>query len=305
MTRPVGRVAIGYARVSVGDEASLSLEAQEAQLRAHATASGLFLTGVVSDPGVSAGVPLETRPGGSALVRQLRHPDAEGVVLLAVRMDRLFRSAVEALTWLDEWQKAEVHPILLDLGLDMTTPSGRLIFTVLAAVAEMERSMIRTRTKDALGALKAKGRHASHETPIGWKIRRADGKLVTVGEAGGEALLVEDPLEQAAIGRMLELHDEGKSSWSMANRYLPREGFLPRGSRWWRSTCGRVVAEVRRDPIAIARAMEALKRHRLREAARSLDRLRDPTPEDKRAAALQTAHAAGPRSVQKNPSKAP
>ena len=150
--------------------------------------------------------------------------------------------------------------------------------------------MIRTRTKDALGALKAKGRLASHETPIGWKIRRADGKLVACGEAGGEAILVEDPHEQAAIGRMLELHDEGKSSWVMANTVLPREGFPPRGSRWWRSTCGRVVREVRRDPVAVARAMEALKQHRLREAARSLDRLRDPTPEDKRAAALQTIH---------------
>lgn len=301
MTR---RVAIGYARVSVGDDSSLSLEAQEVKLRAHAAASGLFLTGVVTDPGVSAGVPLGERPGGSALVRQLRHPDAEGVVLLAVRMDRLFRSAVESLTWLDEWQAAGIHPVLLDLGLDMTTPSGRLIFTVLAAVAEMERTLIRTRTKDALGALRARGGYGTHEAPLGWRAKLPDGRLVTHGQPDAGAVLVEDEHEQAAIGRMLELDALGKSDWSMANRYLPEEGYKPRQTRWWRSTVKRVLLAVRNDPAAVARATAALRRHREREAALLADRERFPTPEDKRAAALESAHARPRRplsgSVQKN-----
>lgn len=241
------RVAIGYTRVSVGDADSLSLAAQEARLREHAAASGLVLATIVTDPGVSAGEPLQKRPGGSQLVRRLRHSDAEGLVLVAVRLDRLFRSAFEAAKWSTEWLEMGVHLVLLDIGLDLRTPTGKFVLATLAACAELERDLIRMRTREALAALRARRK------PIG---------LPELGYAHVQGAIVEVHEEQAAIGFMLECQDKGMSVRSGIGYELRAAGFKPRKRVWHHMTIEKVLRRVRRDPAAVRLALDHLAKWR-------------------------------------------
>lgn len=130
----------GYVRVST-DEQALSVEAQSAAILArHPDAL------IVTDVGVSGATPLSERPGFSTI------DFAPGDTLVAIRLDRIARSTVEAATLLDRFSAEGVNLVLFDLGLDLSTPTGRLVYDVLAAVAAFERAMIAERTKEALQA---------------------------------------------------------------------------------------------------------------------------------------------------------
>lgn len=243
------QLALGYARVSVGEADSLSIASQEQRLREHFKASGWHCVGVVADPGVSAGVPLEKRPGGKALCRQLAHPDAEGLVVAAVRLDRLFRSAFDATRALDRWTRAGVRPVLLDIGLDFGTPTGKFVFATLAACAELERDLIRLRTKDAMREARRRGTSQEWDREHGIGYSRS-----------GEVIRS----EFAALGRALELTDPalGPLAIPLTSTVLPRrladEGHKPRRSAWARTTLRRAIHRTRRDPAQLRLAVECL-----------------------------------------------
>lgn len=130
----------GYIRVSTDDQA-LSVEAQSGQILARYPDAT-----IVIDQGVSGTTPLANRPGFSSIEFE------PGDTLVAIRLDRIARSTIEAATLLNDFETNQVNLVLFDLGLDFTSPSGRLVFSVLAAVAAFERDMIAERTKEALFA---------------------------------------------------------------------------------------------------------------------------------------------------------
>lgn len=254
MSKPPKPLAVGYVRVSVGEDDALSLDAQERQLHAYAEANGLHLAAVIRDAGVSAAVPFDKRPGGSRLVRQLYHEDAKDLVLLAVRLDRLFRSSYEAAKWLELWVAAGVRPILLDLGLDLRTPAGRFVFAKLAAAAELERNLLRLRTRDAMGELKRRGLVAGAQ-PFG---ARREGPTSDV--------LVPNRDELAIAAYAIELRSQGWAWWAITKQ-LVRDGFKPRGKRFHCSTLERACAMLRADPNKLALATECYAEWRRQRAA--------------------------------------
>lgn len=164
--------AVGYIRVSTEEQAreGLSLEAQEAAIRSYAAMRGLSLVEVVSDAGVSAGKPLESREGGHRVLELVKHNKVRAVV--AWKLDRVFRDASDCLNVTGKWDKASVSLHLIDLGgqaIDTSTAMGRFFLTVLAGAAEMERNLIRERTKTALAHKKAKGERVG-SIPFGYKL---------------------------------------------------------------------------------------------------------------------------------------
>ncbi len=78
--------------------------------------------------------------------------------ILVVRLDRLARSSRQLLNILEDLRMRGIELIYTDQDIDTTTPAGKLLFTVLAAVSELELDLIRERTKDGLARARAEGK---------------------------------------------------------------------------------------------------------------------------------------------------
>lgn len=224
--------AIGYIRVSTDEQAveGISLDAQRAKLEAYATLRGLTLTEVIVDAGVSAGKPLESRPGGAKLVAALRRRgnDAPAAVL-ALKLDRLFRDTADCLETVRQWDRRGIALHLLQLGgstLDTSSAMGRFFLTVMAAAAELERNLIRERTADALGHKKARGERVG-QVPYGY---RAEG-----------AQIVPEPTEQATIATVVGLRERGATMRGIVETLNASPEHKPRGARWHITTIRRIL----------------------------------------------------------------
>jgi DNA invertase Pin-like site-specific DNA recombinase len=74
------------------------------------------------------------------------------------KFDRFARSVSHLLRALETFQALGIHFVSLSESLDTSTPAGKMVFTVLGAVAELERSLIVERVKAGLRNARAKGR---------------------------------------------------------------------------------------------------------------------------------------------------
>src|SRR4051794_11907501 len=108
--------AIGYVRVSTEEQSreGVSLGAQQERIRAYATLRGLELVHIYCEEGVSGKVPLRQRPEGAKLVEDIDKKRAKHV--LALKLDRLFRNASDALSQSEQWDKRKVALHIIDMG---------------------------------------------------------------------------------------------------------------------------------------------------------------------------------------------
>jgi putative DNA-invertase from lambdoid prophage Rac len=186
----------GYCRVSTIKQASEgeSLEVQQRQIEGYALMHALTLDGVMVEHGVSGSVPVEERPVGCALFAKLQSGDT----VIAAKLDRLFRSALDALQTVAKLKERGVKLHLLDLGGDIAGNGlSKLFLTIAAAFAEAERDRIRERISQVKADQKSRGRYLGGVVPFGF--RR--------GETGE---LIPHDGEQAAIIEMGALRRAGK-----------------------------------------------------------------------------------------------
>jgi len=210
---------MGYARVSTAEQASdgLSLDAQEARIRAWCEATGAELVEVVREEGVSGTKLLAERLGGRRIAHLLdaRRPAADAVVV--VRMDRLGRDAAEQIALLKRFRSGKVGLVAIAQQIDLATPHGRAMAQIGAVFNELERALIAERTTEALAELRQQGRTWNH-APFGW--RAVDGHLEP------------DPDEQTTLARLRELRASGLGYLKIA-RTLDAEGHsTKRGGSW-------------------------------------------------------------------------
>jgi DNA invertase Pin-like site-specific DNA recombinase len=142
---------IGYARCSTTDQ---HIDVQTTRLR-EAGCDRIFV-----DDGVSGAK--ASRPEWDRCLAYLR----EGDVLVSVKLDRFGRSTKHLLEVAADLEARGVGLKCLDQPIDTTTSVGRLLFTILAAVAEFERGLIIERTNAGLAAAKARGRNGGR--PKSW-----------------------------------------------------------------------------------------------------------------------------------------
>lgn len=149
-------VALLYVRVSTGAQvrSGLSMEQQEATLRGQAAQLGFDQVQVIREEGKS-GHTIKARPELTAALELLAEGRASA--LITTNLDRLARNASETLKIADLANAQGWRLLSLDLGLDTASPVGRLVLTMLAAVAEMERERIRERHRQWHAADRERG----------------------------------------------------------------------------------------------------------------------------------------------------
>ena len=198
--QPATPRAYGYCRVSTDQQRDSGISLDEQQ-PARCIENGWHLERVYVDAGVSGSTPLSRRPEGAKLLRAVQ-PSA---VVIAAKMDRMFRSALDALQTIADFKRRKIGLWLLDLGNDCSGNGiSELIMTVLAAVAQFERGLISERIKDAKRNLRRQGRHQGGVRPFGWRFGTANGTRRA-------RELIPDPEEQAALADIIAMRAQGRS----------------------------------------------------------------------------------------------
>lgn len=136
---------IGYGRVSTHDQHS---RAQlDALLAAGCDPEMCFIDNGVS--GVKA-----SRAELDRMLTRLR----KGDVVVITRLDRLGRSVQNLVELVDRFRKLGVELVVLTQGIDTTTAAGKMLFHMVAAIAEFEHDLISERTREGLKAARARGK---------------------------------------------------------------------------------------------------------------------------------------------------
>lgn len=193
----------GYARVSTAMQADegQSLEVQQRVIAGYATMQGFTVEKVFIERGVSGAKPLAERPEGKVLLATLKPGD----VVITPRLDRMFRSALDALEVLAKMKAANIGLHMIDLGGDTTTNGiSKLVFQILAAVAEAERDRTREKVTEVKRDQRARGRYLGGKLPYGFA-------------RGDNGELVEIPEQQKAIRKAKKLRDDGLSLRAIAD----------------------------------------------------------------------------------------
>jgi site-specific DNA recombinase len=216
----------GYVRVSTDRQADqgVSLEAQEAKIRAMATVQGVELSEVIVDGGESA--KSLNRPGMERLLSMVNAGEVKAVII--AKLDRLTRSVKDLCSLLELFEKRKVSLVSVAESLDTGSAAGRLVITIMAAVSQWEREAIGERTRDALRHKRNQGQRVG-TIPFG-------SRLADDGEH-----LEPDPGEQAAVAEIRRLRREGTTLRGIAAALNHRGQRTRRGTPWRLESVVRVL----------------------------------------------------------------
>lgn len=149
-------IVVAYVRVSTEEQAAsgAGLDAQRALIDAEVTRRGWTLLETYTDAGLS-GKSINNRPSLGAALTAIESGQAG--TLVVAKLDRLSRSLLDFAELMARAQRAGWNLVALDLGIDLSTPAGEFLASVMASAAQWERRIIGQRTKDALAARRAAG----------------------------------------------------------------------------------------------------------------------------------------------------
>lgn len=141
-----------YLRVSTDQQTT---ENQLRVLNDVAERSGWTVVRVFEDAGISGAKGRDKRPGYDALLKAISRREVDMVAAWSV--DRLGRSLPDLVAFLSDIQARGCDLYLHQQAVDTSTPSGRMLFQMLAVFAEFERAIITTRIKSGLDRARANG----------------------------------------------------------------------------------------------------------------------------------------------------
>jgi DNA invertase Pin-like site-specific DNA recombinase len=209
----------GYARVSTEQQAreGISLDGQQRLIGSRVQQYGLpVVDRMLIEDGVSGSIPLGRRPRGAALLAAVQPGD----VVLACKLDRMFRDTRDALRTIKLFRRNRIRLYLFDLPGEVTSDIvSQMLFTIVAAFAEFERARISERIRESIAERRRQGKPIG-PARYGWE--RRDGKHVEV------------PEQQAAIREICKLAADGMSHRRIGIRF----GFSPHviSKIIWRAT---------------------------------------------------------------------
>lgn len=138
-----------YTRVSKSDTESGTTDNQINLIQSQAKIAKVF-----SDVNVSGSIMFFQRPEAQKLIRELKTGDT----IIIAKLDRGFRDTTDCLNTVKWLQKRNITLRILDIALDVSTPIGEMILTIMASVATFERKRIAERIKDGFANGRKQGK---------------------------------------------------------------------------------------------------------------------------------------------------
>lgn len=140
----------GYGRVSTGQQTTENQRLELEQAGYQIEPDYWF-----ADEGISGKTAAAQRPAFKRMLGQVR----KGETLVVSKLDRLGRDAIDVLQTVRQLGERGIKVVVLQLGTtDLTSAAGKLLLSMLAAVAEMERDLLVERTQAGLQRAKAEGK---------------------------------------------------------------------------------------------------------------------------------------------------
>ena len=191
--------AVGYARVSTTFQADegVSLDAQREAIARWCASTGVALdpADLLADEGLS-GKRADNRPRSQEALDRACQP---GRVLVVYSLSRLARSVRDTLAIAERLDRSGADLVSLSEKIDTTSATGKMVFRLLAVLAEFERDLVSERTRGALAHKRAKGERTG-QVPYGKRL-----------DPGGVALL-DDPAGSELVTEFRALRASG---WSL------------------------------------------------------------------------------------------
>lgn len=221
-----------YLRVSTDEQVSgYGLDAQLAKCEAMATVKGWVPSCVFSDEGISGTKDEKQRPGLAAMLEAIKVGEINAIIIAA--LDRLGRSTRLILRLVDDIVvTAKCEIVSCKESFDTSTPTGALMLTIFAAMAQWEKDTIKQRTTDGRNARGKIDGEKGGRVPMGYTrtmdASKATGEITTVDE---EARIVRTIYDRRARGATLT---------AIANE-LNAGGITTRRGRQWHASSVREV----------------------------------------------------------------
>jgi len=220
--------AFAYIRVSTEQQAEkgVSLEAQKERLTAWCLANDYNLAGMFVD--AISGKRADNRP---ALQEAIEAVTRSGGVLVVYSLSRLARSTKDTLAIAERLERSNADLVSLSERIDTTSAAGKMVFRMLAVLAEFERDLVSERTTEAMNHKRRLGQRISGRLRFGWDLK-ADG-----------ISLVENVEEQRVLELIGELKESGESLRAIAAE-LSRRGIPTKEGRteWKHSTVAGILS---------------------------------------------------------------
>ncbi len=221
--------AVAYTRVSTAGQADngVSLDAQRARIEAWCEANDYRLTAVYSDAGIS-GSRADNRP---ELQRALSAAtEGRGAALIVYSLSRLARSTKDAIAIAERLDKAGADLVSLSERIDTTSAAGRMLFRLLAVLAEFERDLVSERTRAALQHMRSNGQRVG-QIPYGFDLAD-DGHTLILNDA--EQSVITDIQAMRSRGMKLQ-----KIAADLTERAVPTK--TNKSDRWTHQSVHRIL----------------------------------------------------------------
>ncbi len=202
-----------YTRVSTEMQVDgFSLDGQKTVVQRYCDREGIAVVSIYEDAGKS-GKSIEGRPDFKRMLSDIENGlDIDYV--LVYKLSRFGRNAADILSSLAKIQSYNVDLLCVDDGIDSSKTSGKLLISVLSAVAEIERENILEQTMNGRKEKAKQGKWNGGQAPYGYKI--VDGKLEVVEDEKEIVKLIFDKFANTDMG------------YSSVARYLNNQGIVKR-----------------------------------------------------------------------------
>lgn len=205
--------AIGYCRVSTDEQgrSGLGLDAQKETIEREIDRRGWNLHHIYTD--VASGKSLRRRHEMGDALEALAKGEAD--VLVVAKLDRLSRSVSDFAAILARSNSERWELNVCDLGVDTTTPSGKMVAQIMMVLAEWEREIIGDRTKAALKVARSRGTQLGRPSKV-----------------------------DSSTAQMIRMLRDSGLSWQKVAESLTREGVpTSQGGNWHGATVRKLYAK--------------------------------------------------------------